>query len=149
MTQQPGQGDTAPYGQPPRPYIDPQPFGQQQPQPGAVVPYQQPQQYQVPIQQPMFVTAAPVAGPKTNGLAVASLICALVGLFIYIGLLQILALIFGLIAKGQIKRTGEGGSGMATAGIVISAIMLGLGLVGVVIWIIFIVVFAGAGIAAS
>lgn len=146
MSQQPG--DTSPYGQPPRPYIDPQPFGQQQPPPGAVVPYQQPQQYQVPVAQPMFVAAAP-AVPKTNGLAVASLICCLVGLIIFPGLLQILALIFGVIAKGQIKRTGEGGAGLATAGIVISAIILGLAVVGVILWIIFAVVLAGAGAFAS
>ena len=51
--------------------------------------------------------------PGTNGLAVASLVCAF--------LFAPLGLVFGLIAKSQIKRTGEDGDGLATAGIIISA----------------------------
>jgi peptidyl-prolyl cis-trans isomerase B (cyclophilin B) len=50
--------------------------------------------------------------PGTNGLAIASLICAF--------FCTPLGIIFGLIAKSQIKRTGQSGNGLATAGIIIS-----------------------------
>ena len=62
----------------------------------------------------------PLAVTSTNGYAVASMVLGIVWIF-WIG--SALALIFGIIAKGQIRETGQLGSGMATAGIV-------LGLVG-------------------
>lgn len=55
--------------------------------------------------------------PSTNGLAIASFVTSLFGL-------TILAIIFGHVAKGQISRTGQGGSGLATAGLVIGYIFL-------------------------
>ena len=52
-------------------------------------------------------------GPRpTNGLAIASLICAF--------LFAPLGIIFGHISLSQIKRTGEQGHGLAVAGLVIS-----------------------------
>ena len=52
-------------------------------------------------------------GPRpTNGLAIASLICAF--------LFAPLGIIFGHISLSQIKRTGEEGHGLAVAGLVIS-----------------------------
>jgi Domain of unknown function (DUF4190) len=73
----------------------------------------------------------PSAGPlygyvpvqKTNGLAVASLVCSLVWLG---GLGSILAIVFGFMARSQIKRS-EGnvqGSGLAVAGIIIGFVGL-------------------------
>ena len=56
----------------------------------------------------------PVRG--TNGFAIASLICAF--------LCWPLGLIFGIIARNQIKQSGEGGAGLALAGIIISVIAL-------------------------
>lgn len=142
MTQQPGfnphTGASGGYGQP---------YGQPQQQYGEVVPYQQPSYSVQPLMQPMY--ANPPAAAKTNTMALMSLIFSLVGLVIFPGLLQILALIFGIVGKNQIKTSGEGGAGMATAGIVISAIVLGLGLIVLILYIIFAVVLAGAGIAAS
>ncbi|HWS92230.1 MAG TPA: DUF4190 domain-containing protein [Mycobacterium sp.] len=65
----------------------------------------------------------------TNGMAVASLVCSLFGWLCLIG--PILGLIFGFIALNQIKQTGQGGRGMALAGIIIggilAAIIIGLG----------------------
>lgn len=55
----------------------------------------------------------------TNGMAIASLVCAVFGWFCLIG--SILGLIFGFIALGQIKRTGQGGRGLAIAGMVVGA----------------------------
>ena len=58
----------------------------------------------------------PVA--KTNGLAMASLVCSLLWVF---GLRAVLAIVFGFIARSQIKRSGGGqrGKGLALAGIII------------------------------
>ncbi len=55
--------------------------------------------------------------PKTNGLAIASLVTSLV-CFGFIGL------ILGIVAKNQIKNSNgtQTGDGMATAGIIIGAI---------------------------
>ena len=63
---------------------------------------------------------------KTSGLAIASLILAISGLICLPILGPILGLIFGFLAKSQIKREGgqvEGG-GLATAGIVLSVIAI-------------------------
>lgn len=60
---------------------------------------------------------------RTNGMAVASMIVGILWLY-WIG--SILALIFGYVARGQIRRTGEGGGGMAVAGIVLGWIGIGL-----------------------
>jgi hypothetical protein len=57
-------------------------------------------------------------------MATASLVLSLIGLFCGIG--AILGIILGFVAKSQIKRTGEGGSGLATAGIVIGFVTLAL-----------------------
>jgi len=54
----------------------------------------------------------PSAG--TNGLAIGSLVLSLLGLFCGIG--SIVGVILGFIARGQIKRTGQGGNGLAVAG---------------------------------
>lgn len=63
--------------------------------------------------------------PGTNGLAVASLVLGIIWLC---GLGSILAVIFGHVALGQIKRSGEQGAGLAIAGLV-------LGWVGVGVWL--------------
>lgn len=145
--QQPGWNDpqTQQLGQAGAPMGQPQQFGQVQ-QYGQVQPYQAPA-YQTPMMmQPMPTFQVKAAN---NTMATCSLIFALVGLFFFPILAQILALIFGIVAKGQIKRTGEGGAGLATAGIVISAIILGLALLGTIFWIVVMVIIGGAGLAAS
>jgi hypothetical protein len=85
-----------------------QPYdGPQQPYP----PYQGPYPpYQAPY--PAYPPAVP-----TNGLAIASLVCG-VGTFV-IGLSFIPAIICGHIARGQIRRTGEQGGGLALAGLIL------------------------------
>jgi hypothetical protein len=72
--------------------------------------------------------------PKTNGYAIASLVCGIVWIW---GIGSILALVFGYSAKAQIDRSGgrEGGRGLAVAGIV-------LGWVGVAGLIIFLLMLA-------
>jgi len=69
---------------------------------------------------------------RTNGLAIASLVCSLVWLG---GLGSILAVIFGFIARSQIKKSEGGvqGNGLAIAGIIV-------GLAGVVILVLLVIV---------
>jgi hypothetical protein len=77
--------------------------------------------------------AAPPAytvNPKTNGLAIASLVLSLVGF-------TIVAVILGHIARGQIRRTGEQGAGLALAGLIIGYATLALGLVVVFGFVLF------------
>ncbi|MDR0594461.1 MAG: DUF4190 domain-containing protein [Bifidobacteriaceae bacterium] len=55
----------------------------------------------------------------TNGLAVAALVLGVIG-----G--SVLAIVFGHIARSQIRRTGQDGAGMALAGLILGYIWLGL-----------------------
>jgi hypothetical protein len=66
----------------------------------------------------------PPQGVGTNGMAIASLVCSLFGWLCIIG--PILGLIFGFIALNQIKETGQGGRGMAIAGIVVGGLLIAI-----------------------
>jgi uncharacterized protein DUF4190 len=103
--QQPGN----PYEPQPNPYQQPDPY-QQQYQAGPPVPYGQPSPYGPP---PQYVVA-----PPTNTMAILSLVFAFV--------FSPLAIVFGHMAKNQIKRTGESGDGLATAGLVLGYIFTGI-----------------------
>jgi len=86
---------------------------------------------------------APPGGPaygyvpaqKTNGLAIASLVCSLVWLG---GLGSMLAIIFGFIARGQIRRSDPQvqGNGLALAGILVGF----AGLVAIALFVTFVAV---------
>jgi len=76
------------------------------------------------------------AAPQTNTLAIASLACGLAQPFTG-GLTMIPAVILGHTARSQIRRTGEGGNGLAMAGLV-------LGWTGIVMVLLLIVLFIGA-----
>lgn len=79
----------------------------------------------------------------TNTMAVVSLIAAICGLTVVPVIGSIVGAITGHMAKRQIAETGEEGSGMATAGLVISYITIGLTILLVIGSILFFVVFAG------
>jgi hypothetical protein len=64
----------------------------------------------------------PVYARKTNGLAVASMVCGICG-FLYI-VPAILGIVFGSIALRQIRRDGTDGRGMAIAGIVAGSLWM-------------------------
>ncbi len=91
----------SPYGSPPGP-----------------PPQGQPPAYGAPVPYPVYAMA-----PPTNGLAVASLICSVLGF-------SLLGVIFGHVALGQIRSKGEAGHGLAVAGLIIGY----LGLAVVVLW---------------
>lgn len=72
--------------------------------------------------QPGFPPAGPppvyVAVAPTNGMAIAALIMAFV--FFPVGI------VLGHVARGQIKRTGEGGKGLATAALIIGYLQVAM-----------------------
>jgi len=105
----------APYGgyaPPPQGMPYGQPYGAVPP------PYAQPYGYGYPYVPPQ----------RTNGLAIASMVLGILWLY-WIG--SILALVFGYIAKNQIRERGESGGGMATAGIVLG--WIGVGFIGIAV----------------
>ena len=113
---QPSYGQT-PYGQPA--YSQPQ-YGQA---PYGSTGYGQPPQqggYPAPYGAPVGYPYAPPQ--RTNGMAIASMVLGILWIY-WIG--SILALIFGYIARNQIRERGEGGAGMAMAGIVLGWIGVG------------------------
>lgn len=91
-----------PYGQPP--HVQP-PYGQQP--------------YGYPMQAPGY----PPAPPPTNATAIVALIFSL--------LIAPVGLILGYVARGQIRRSHEGGAGLALAAIIIGWIstLLSVGIV--------------------
>jgi hypothetical protein len=82
-----------------------------------------------------------VVAPKTNGMAIASLVLGIVWIY---GIGSVLALIFGLSAQKQIDESGgmQAGRGMATAGVVLGAI----GIAGALLILIVLVAAGGAAI---
>jgi Domain of unknown function (DUF4190) len=131
-TPQPGSGD--PYGPPgpgssgqgQPPYGEQPAYGGQQPYGG----YPPAGGYAGPplgYGQPYGGYGYPVHRP-TNAMAVASMVLGILWLY-WIG--SILALVFGYIAKKQIRERGESGGGMATAGIVLG--WIGIGFLALVI----------------
>lgn len=86
------------------------------------------------------------APPKTNTLAIISMIASILGFILILPFIGSLAgVIMGHISLGQIKKTGEGGRGMALAGTIVGWI----GLAGVIIFGIIIWIAIAAGVAAS
>jgi hypothetical protein len=75
--------------------------------------------------QPMPYSAP--AKRKSNGLAIASLICSCAGIFL-VGIPAVLGIIFGFVARAQIRRSNgaQGGDGLALAGIIVGFGVLAL-----------------------
>ena len=78
----------------------------------------------------------PVPVDRTNSLAVASLVCGIGQFLVPLLPTSILAIVFGHVARGQIRRSGEKGDGLARAGLV-------LGWAGVALAVLALVVFVG------
>jgi len=78
--------------------------------------------------------AVVASGPRpTNGMAIAAIICTFV--------CSPAGLVLGIIAKNQIKETGDGGEGLASAAIIVSSIFLALSIIFVIV---FVAIFAVA-----
>jgi hypothetical protein len=127
--------DEAGHDQAPQPYPAPG-SGYPPPGPGAQgYPQAYPSGYPPPYgYPPPGYGYGPPPAQSTNGMAIASMVLGIVWID-WIG--SVLALIFGYIARGQIRQRPQNGGGMAIAGIV-------LGWVGIGFLILFIVLFAVA-----
>ena len=97
-------------------------------QPGG---YVQPASYQ-PGYQPAWTVGPAYPATRTNGLAIAAMICGIAQFVGFWLLGTIPAIILGHMARKQIRQTGEQGSGMATAGLV-------LGYIGVALTALFVI----------
>jgi hypothetical protein len=125
------------------PAAQPNPYAQPAGQPN---PYAQPAGQPNPYAQPAAYGATPTYAtpqtygyvPKTNTLAIVSLVLAF---FVSLG-----AVITGHIALSQIKRTGEGGRGLAIAGLVLGYLGIAVGIIFAIFWI---AIFAGAAASGS
>ncbi|MEU6812833.1 DUF4190 domain-containing protein [Streptomyces sp. NPDC046831] len=73
---------------------------------------------------------------RTNGLAVASLVCGIIGLFLFNVILGPIAIVLGFV--GMRQASVKGGGGMAKAGIV-------LGIVDLVLFFVLMAVSAANG----
>jgi Domain of unknown function (DUF4190) len=132
---QPGAEFSAPSPQPPyppaAPYGGPQ-YGAPPPQYGAQKGIPDPYGYQPQWgQQPQWGPGgfAP-ASRGTNGMAIASMVLGILWIY-WIG--SVLALIFGYIAKSQIRARQENGGGMATAGLVLGWIGVGFFVIAIIV----------------
>jgi Domain of unknown function (DUF4190) len=89
---------------------------------GYPAPAYPPPAYGYPMPPPVHGAAPYGMARPTNGMAIASLVLGAVWLF-WIG--SALALVFGYVARSQIRRTGEGGDGLAVAGLVLGWVGVG------------------------
>jgi hypothetical protein len=100
---------------------------------------QQPQGYG-PVGYQQTYANAPV---PNNGMAIASLVCGVTSVplscFVVPG---ILAIIFGHIARAQIRRGQGGGDGMALTGLICGYVMTAVTALGYAVYVFLIVVFA-------
>jgi hypothetical protein len=111
-------------------------------------------QQQYPVQQqylpqqpqyPGYGYGTPVMAPQapTNGLAIASLIVSLAGLFTC-GLSSIVGAILGHVARRQIRERGDAGDGLALGGIIAGWIIFGLAAIGIAAYVVFFVILVAS-----
>lgn len=123
----PSSGQPAAYGSPP-------------PYPSSGQPYAQPYG-QNPYGAPQYSAYGPQT--RTNGLAIASLVCSLAGLVTCIS--APVGVVLGHIAKRQIRQTGEEGEGLATAGLWIGYIITVLSVLLFAGWLAIVIFAIGSG----
>jgi len=133
----PGYGGSDFYGEQPATPPQPPPSGPY-PQPyGQLQPYQPQPMYSQPL-----VYGYPRSPQQDQGMAIASLVCSLVGIFLCIP--SILGIVFGHIAYSKAKRGEAGGQGMAQAGMIIGYVIVALWTIPFLIWLVFGIALLGA-----
>jgi hypothetical protein len=132
-TPDPGASPGQPAEPPPPP---PQPGGWYQASDGLWYPTHGAAQsgYDAPYGSYPYGGGYPYAAPVANGLAIASLICSCVGVFL-LGIPCVLGIIFGFVARKQIAQANgaQSGAGMALAGILVGFGVIALYLLGLLI----------------
>ena len=77
---------------------------------------------------------APPPGPQqTNSKAITALVLGILGVVLCPLVISIPAIIVGNQARAEINQTGAGGAGLATAGIVLGWIGVGLAALGILV----------------
>jgi hypothetical protein len=140
---------------PATPPVDPWPAGQwepyEPPRPGsfrdplagldpAYPPYPSYQQHTAYWGNPYAANPNPVLRPRTNSMASAAMICALVAIpgmfFCFVGaVLAPAAVIMGIVGLGQIRRRGETGDGQAWTGIILGGVLTLMCIALVALWV--------------
>jgi hypothetical protein len=105
--------------------------------------YTAPPAYQAPTYAAAPAYSAP-AGPRTNTLAIVSLVAGIAGFVFLPFIAHLVAVITGHMSLGQIKRTGEGGHGMALTGTILGWVGLALSIIATILIIIIAIGFAAA-----
>jgi hypothetical protein len=77
-----------------------------------------------------------VYGPRTNSAAVASLVFGIISWFLCPFVGGLLAVIFGHVARGQIRRSGESGGGLAVAGLILGYFHLVAVVIFAFVWLV-------------
>ena len=78
----------------------------------------------------------PYATQRTNSMSIASLVSGILAWLLCPFLGGVLAVIFGHVARGQIKQSGEAGGGMAIAGLILGYANVGVSVLGFIAWIV-------------
>jgi Domain of unknown function (DUF4190) len=144
QTATPGPPPGAPPAPPPPTKPQPPPAAPQAapPAPGHAPPppagYQAPPPAYPPLGTPYGYARPPVAGQRTSGKAVASLVLGICGWLVAPFILSVLGIVFGAMARREIAANpGLGGRGMANWGFWLS-------ITGLAAWVILIVVVVAA-----
>jgi hypothetical protein len=75
---------------------------------------------------------------QSNGLAIAGLVCGIVGLILFAIVLGPLAIIFGSVGLSRARRGAEHGTMAAWA--------IGLGILDIVLWVVLLAIASGNGV---
>lgn len=91
------------------------------------------------------------SGPRTSTMAIISLIGGITGFTVLPLLGSLAGIIFGHIAKSEIKKSNGtlGGNGMATAGLIIGYVTIGLGVCALCVWLLIAILLPIIGLGAS
>ena len=93
-----------------------------------------------------MMSAGPPQYAKTNALAITSLTCGIAQI-LFGPLATIPAVVCGHMARGQIRRTGEQGAGMALAGLILGWIGVGFTVLVLIIAVLAVVAVSSGGAA--
>lgn len=140
----PEQSPSAPPSTPPPDSTQQQPYPQQQQPYPPPPPYQYgayPGGYPPPPQGTYggYPSGYPMQAAPKNGLGIASLIVAIIGLLSIFGgiLLGIVAVILGVLGRGRAKRGEATNGGVATAGIVLGVLAVVVSIVAIALTVMF------------
>ena len=90
-----------------------------------------------PVAGTVRMSATVTGAGDTNGKAVASLVLGIGGFVFFPIVLSILAIVLGGQAKREIRERGQSGIGLATAGVVLGWVGVGVVVVAVLLFVVF------------